>query len=175
MLLPLLLFFTATPMQDRAPDPVCSADVRWMVHDRSQTAPLHAPPPSLIFRFSLFSAVGRPACLPAPLQLTAAYFDAANELVCSGIVAPTALQREHTQITNLEINPTNLFEFVRWRNGPAAASERPQRLQCFTPDGVGEIQHGQFVRATTVRLYATVVTQTGGIATDELRMVVPRP
>jgi hypothetical protein len=173
MLLPLLLLLSTAPMQDRAPDPTCSADIRWIVGDPAQVAALPAAP--LMFGLSLFSAAGRPACHPAELRMTAAYFDAANELVCSGVVARAALLREPTQITNLEISPTNLFEFVRWRNGPAAASERPQRLQCFTPDGVGEIQQGAFERAISLRLYATIVARTGGIATDELRLALRRP
>lgn len=164
MLLELVL--VASALQDRAPDPVCLADVRWAV-ETVQTVSRAIPTRS----FALFSAVGNPSVCGGQLTISAAYFDAADELICAGHVSQVAVQRDVPQITHLEFRPTNLTEFVRWRNG-ARAPLRALPLTCTNAEGTTETQLGELDRAASLRVYATLFTRFGGMATAELRMLL---
>jgi len=163
-LLPAVLL--AFALQDHA-DPLCTADIRWAV-----TGPQSISRGGMARALSFFSAVGQSACEPSELQLTVAYFDAAEELICSGVIDEPATQRSRTQMTTLELKVANMIEFVRWRNGPAATSSRPKQLECRNADGTALVQPADLERASWIRLYATVRTRFSGLATAELRLAI---
>lgn len=165
--MPLLsVVLLALALQEHA-DPVCAADARWAVtgpQSISRGAPARA--------LSVFTAMGQPACEPADLRLTVAYFDASEELICSGIVEAAAAQRARTQMTTFELKIGNLLEFVRWRNGPASMSTRPKSLDCRNADGTALVQPAELDRAASLRVYATVNSRYGALASAELRLVI---
>jgi hypothetical protein len=167
VLLPLMMLVST--LQDQKPDPICTADVRWAIAE-----PLSQGQPGLMKPTSLFSAVGQPSCLPASIRLTVAYFDAREELVCSGVVTNVAEQRSLTQMTTLELRVTNLAEFVRWRNGPAATTAQSKALDCLNADGTAVAQPAELDRAVSLHVYATVTSRYGGLATAELRLALRR-
>ncbi len=151
-------------------DPTCSAEVLWTVGEKPLTASRSAPWRTL----TLFSSVSLPAarCLPAEVRLTASYFDANDDLLCSGTVEDAARQGVSTQTTTFEVRLTNPFEFVRWRSGPRATALRWLPFDCSRPDGTGDVTQGELDRATSVRLYATVLPPNGGAATGMLQIIL---
>src|SRR2546423_4781440 len=54
---------------------------------------------------NLFSTVSKPAanCLPAEIRLMAAFYDAEQSLVCSGVIESIATQTTNSQSTNIEV------------------------------------------------------------------------
>jgi hypothetical protein len=166
-LAPLMSLSLLAGVQDVRSDPACSADIRWAV-----TAPLAlARAPAVSRGLTLFTAVAQ-GCEPAEIRLTVAYFDASDELVCSGAVLGVARQDAATQTTVLELRATNLAEWVRWRNGPRAIALRPKALQCMNADATGAVQATELERASSMRLYATILTRDRGLATAELWLVI---
>jgi hypothetical protein len=154
-------------MQDVKADPVCHAEVRWA------TAPAVVSRAMPLRGLTLFSAVSQPpVCAPAEIRLTVAYFDAADQLVCSGEMTDVAPQTAATQVTALEVRPMNLLEFLRWRNGPAATASRVRTLRCTNGDGTALVQPAELESAVTVRMYASVLAKYGGIATAELQFTI---
>lgn len=167
MLMPLVLF-AALAVQDRAPDPPCVADIRWL-HDAQLDVSRTTPGRPL----TLFSTVSRgPSCFPATIHLSAAYFDGNDGIVCTGTIALVIPQRAMAQYTNLEIRPGNIYELVRWRNGPHTTTPRWERLDCTSPDGQSGIQPGDIDRATSLRLHATILSGASGVATADLRVTL---
>jgi hypothetical protein len=164
MLLPLLLLAATATWQDHA-DPVCTADARWAVSG-PQTVSRAAPVRTL----TLFSAIPQPSCLPGRLDLTAAFFDANDELICSGtITGLVTYQQGPAAVTALEFRPLSVIDFVRWRNQPRETAAR-QRLDCTTADGTGTIQPSELERAASLWLYATITTSYRGMATADVRL-----
>jgi hypothetical protein len=158
----------AITLQDPPPDPQCTAEIRWANSTQLGTQ-RNVPRP-----VSLFTAVshGRGGCLPAEIRLTATYFDANDDVVCSGTIEDVGRQHDNAQIMNLEVRPGNLFEFARWRNGPRDIALRWKRLHCFSADGQSEVQPAELDRAMTLRLNATVLPAYNGVASAELRMII---
>jgi hypothetical protein len=167
MLMPMLVL--AVALQGPT-DPTCSAEVLWTTGDQPLTASRSAPWRTL----TLFSAVSQPTsrCLPADIRLTASYFDANDDLLCSGIVESAARQTALTQTTTFELRLTNPFEFVRWRSGPRNIALRWLPFECSRPDGTGDVTQGELDRASSVRLYATALPLNGGLATAMVRVTL---
>src|SRR5262245_44516239 len=81
---------------------------------------------------NVFSTVSKPAaCLPAELRLMAAFYDADQNLICSGVIESIASQSNNTQSSDFEVRPFNVVEFVRLR---AANNPPPKRLFCLNPE-----------------------------------------
>ncbi len=160
---------SAAPAQDGPPTPPpCTADIRW-THD-TQLNVSRAGARTL----TLYTAVSHrnSVCLPARIELSASFFDAADDLVCSGTIALAIDQAANVQYTVLELRPGNVYEFARWRNGPRLNAAQWARLTCLTPDGQTEIQPADTERARSVRVHATVLPRQNGLATAELRMLL---
>jgi hypothetical protein len=165
----LALVMVAATLQERPPDPVCHADVRWAADGAQAVSRATSGARS----FSLFTVVGRPRVddCAGEIRLTVAYFDGANDLLCAGTIGAVATHRDGAQITHLELRPMNLTEFVRWRNG-ARLPLRAMPLACTNADSTAELQQGELDRAAYLRVYATLLTRYGGLATAELRLQI---
>jgi hypothetical protein len=139
----------------------CSTDLRWINSDMrfyslSSTIPI-----------SLFSVVGA-GCAPAEIRVSAVFLDYDQNVICSGSVDNAASQSQNAQAINLEFKPLNIQEFVRWRNG---ANQPPaKRLTCIGPDQTVEVTHNETDRASSVRLYLSVLARSGGMSTVEIRV-----
>ena len=139
----------------------CSTDLRWINSDirfysLSSTVPI-----------SLFSIVGA-GCAPAEIRVSAVFLDYDQNVICSGAVDNAASQSQITQAINFEFKPLNLQEFVRWRNG---ANQPPaKRLICIGPYQPIEVTHNETDRASSVRLYLSVLTRSGGMSTVEIKV-----
>jgi len=120
---------------------------------------------------NLFSTVSQPAgnCLPAEIRLNAAFYDAEQNLICSGIIETIAVQTVNVQSTNIEVRPLNLAEFVRLRT---PMNPPPKRLFCMNLEGNIEVAQADVARAASVRLRATILPKSGGIATSEVIMAL---
>jgi hypothetical protein len=168
---PLAVSSANTPVvagdQDGPPTPPpCTADIRW-THD-TQLNVSRASARTL----TLYTAVSERnyVCLPARIQLTASFFDSTDDLVCSGTVDLAISQTLNVQYAVLELRPGNVYEFVRWRNGPRLSAAQWARLACLTPDGQTEIQPAEVERARSVRLHASILPRQNGLATAELKL-----
>jgi hypothetical protein len=116
---------------------------------------------------NLFSTVSRPSgCMPAEIRLMAAFYDADQNLICSGVIENIAQQNAHLQSTNIELRPLNIVEFARLRTSPAVAAKR---LFCMVPEGDVEAAPNQVMAAAALRLRATILPRNGGVATSEVR------
>jgi hypothetical protein len=151
--------------------PVCSVEVRRVSGPDQRKVPLNA---ASAIPLNLFSTVSRPVdgCLPAEVQVTASYLDAADNLVCSGAVENIAIQTSLTQSINLEIRPWNFREFVRWKNEPPQTNSGPKRLICVNPEGTAETTAEDIARVTSARVRATVLPVGGGMSTTELQLML---
>jgi len=139
----------------------CSADLRWINSDirfysLSSTIPI-----------SLFAIVGA-GCAPAEIRVSAVFLDFDQNVICSGSVENAASQNANAQAVNFEFKPLNIQEFVRWRNGTGQPPAR--RLICIGPDQPVEVTHNETDRASSVRLYLSVLTRNGGMSTVEIRV-----
>ena len=165
MTLPLLLLVAALQGSDR---PTCAPEVQWILRPEQ---PLGISRSAPMTPLALFSAVGH-GCGSAEIRMTAVYVDGAENIVCSGALTGAIRQDEATQVTMVEVRPTSLFEFLRWRSGPRAIALTWRPLVCSRPDGLGDVQPAELERATTLRLYATVLPSGGGVATEMLRLTL---
>ena len=154
------------PVEQR---PVCSVEVRRVNAQDQRKVPANA---AAVVPLNIFSTVSRPAggCLPAEIQVTASYLDAADNLVCSGTVENLAIQTALTQSINLEIRPWNFREFVRWRNEPPQTNSGPKRLVCVNPEGTAEITSEDLGRVISARVRATILPAGGGMSTTEIQL-----
>jgi hypothetical protein len=161
-------FVSAAPLvaaQDSPDPPACSAVAQWMNDTQMNVSRGGAQP------LTLFSAVGRGRCSTFIL-FSAAYFDDNGNVVCSGTVDQRVTHEQHTSYANLELRPGNIYEFMRWVNGPRTTSQQWARLICMTADGQAEIQPAELERARSLRLQAVVLPANSGLATAELRMIL---
>ena len=165
MTLPVLLLLATLQGQDK---PTCNPQLEWIVKaDQPMEMSKSAPLTQLAF----FSSVPN-GCGTADIRLTAVYMDGAENVICSGTVANVIMQAEPTQLTMIEVHPTNLFEFVRWRSGPRPASLLWKPFVCARPDGQGNVQPAELERASTARYYATILPSAGGVASSMLRLLL---
>jgi hypothetical protein len=131
------------------------------------------PKPTVVsserLHLNLFSTVSQPAgsCLPAEIRLNAAFYDSQQNLICSGVIEAIAVQNVNVQSTNIEVRPMSLVEFVRT---VIPTNPPPKRLFCMNLEGNIEVAQTDVARATSLRLRATVLPKTGGVATTEIRM-----
>jgi hypothetical protein len=151
--------------------PVCSVEVRRVNGADPRKVPPNA---AAMIPLNLFSTVSRPldGCLPAEVQVTASYLDAADNLVCSGAIENIAIQTLLTQSINLEIRPWNFREFVRWKNEPPQTNSGPKRLVCVNPEGTAETTAEDFARVTSARVRATILPAGGGMSTTEIQLTL---
>ena len=153
--------------------PDCRVELQWV----SNNEPRRVPPSSTaVVPLHFFAAVSNPAneCLPVEIRVSASYLDAANNLVCSGVIENVARQTSLTQSINLDLRPYNLQEFARWKNEPANSNSGPQRLSCLVPDGLSEATPEQLREATTVRVRTTSLPPGGGLSTTEVLLELQR-
>jgi len=126
-------------------------------------------------------------CLPATIYLTATYLDADDNPICSGTV-PNLFESKidprfplrfgHVDVFHLDVKPTNILEFVRWKNAPVPTPSMtpPRRLICLNLEGLAETPAQEILRAATLKLHATVLPRTSGVATAETRLtLIARP
>jgi hypothetical protein len=99
----------------------------------------------------------------------ATYFDANDRFICSGNVV-SAVQREHTQVTLLEIRPWRTQEFVLWENGPPGSL--PIALLCRDTNGAVVLDPWH---AKTMRLQITALPKNGGVASVEFQILLEAP
>ena len=127
---------------------------------------------SAVAPLNLFSTVSRPlsACLPAEIRVAASYLDAAENLICTGIVENIAVQNNLTQSVNLDIRPWNVREFVRWRNEPPEVNSGPRRLVCLNPEGTAEVTSDDLGRVASAHIRATVLPANGGMSSVEIKL-----
>jgi hypothetical protein len=140
---------------------ICSAEILF-TNPRSSTGSTD------VLNLNLFSAVSKPAsCLPAQINLTATFFDADGNFMCSGTIAGIADQMMNAQSTNLEVRPMNFPEFVRLRS-----PRRPmaKRLFCMNIEGNVEVQPIEVAAAVSLQLRVTILPMNGGVATTESRI-----
>lgn len=168
MTLPLLLSaFLAVSVQDTPDPPACAAEAQWL-NDTQMTVSRTASQP-----LTLFASVGRDGGNCATFVVfSAAFFDEAGALVCSGTVDVRATHNPPVSYVNLEVRPGNNFEFMRWVNGPRATAPQWSRLACMAPDGQTEVQPAEFERARSLRLHAVVLPLNSGLATADIRMIL---
>jgi hypothetical protein len=161
MTLSLLLLLAALQGTDRV---TCNPQLQWIV---KADQPMEISK-SAVTQLSFFSSLGV-GCGTADIRLTAVYTDSSENVVCSGTIAGIISQSDGTQFTMIEVRPSSLFEFVRWRSGPRNISLLWRSLICARPDGMGNVQLGELDRGTSLRLYATILPGGGGVATEMLR------
>jgi hypothetical protein len=91
-----------------------------------------------------------------------------ENLVCSGTVGLVD-QTTNIMSTNIELRPLNPLEFVRVIN-----PRRPpaKRLFCNNLEGNAEVGGTQIAASNSLRLRATILPRTGGVATAEARMIL---
>jgi hypothetical protein len=153
--------------------PFCSADLSFV----GASAPrIVAANPNASVSVNLHGTVSRPAnvCLPAEIRVTASYLDAADNLICSGVVENIASQTSSTQSINLLIRPWNMQEFVRWRNEPPQVNTGYKRLSCMDADGLSEANTEALERVRTVRIRVTLLPAAGGISAAETMFQLQR-
>lgn len=148
------------PIAAQSSQPVCSAEIQFT----------NARPFTGTDKLSLniFSTVSKPgSCLPAEIRLTAAYYDAEENVVCSGVMESAITQNSNVQSTNIEIRPLNSIEFFRLKT---STNIPPRRLICINPDTDVEISPPDMTRAGSLRIRATILPRNGGLATTEVRV-----
>ena len=124
------------------------------------------PPVSDKIDLNIFSTTGK-GCLPAEIRLMAAFYDSQLNIVCSGVIESIAVQNANVQSTNIEVRPRNLVEFARLRT---PTNVPPKRLFCLNPETDTEINPSEMARAASLRLRATILPKSGGVATTEIRI-----
>src|SRR5438046_679455 len=90
------------------------------------TNPKPVPAKDGTLTLSLLSSVSKPAsnCLSAEIRIQAAFFDAEENLICSGVIESIATQNNNVQSTTLELRPLNVVEFIRQKVLPIAPPKR---------------------------------------------------
>lgn len=153
--------------------PPCSAELRWVSNPDQRRVPGST---TAVVPLNLFSLISKPTevCLPAEIRVTASYLDAAENLICSGVIENVAIQRTLTQSINLDIRPWNLREFARWRNEPPQVNSGAKMLVCLNPEGVSEATSDELARVTSLRVRATVLPAGGAMSTAEVRLNLSR-
>lgn len=141
----------------------CMSDLRW-INSNLKIFSLASP-----ITINLFSAVGA-GCAPAELRVSAIYLDTDENVICSGVVESVAGIDQNTGSTILEFRPVNLLEFVRWRNGLRPAQPAAKRLVCIGPDQLLEVSREETDRASSVRLYVTLLPRNGGLSNLEIKL-----
>jgi len=164
MTLPVLLLLAALQGSDRI---TCNTQVQWIVKADQPIEMSRSATTQLAF----FSSLGA-GCGSADIRLTAVYVDSSENVVCSGTISGAISQGDGTQVTMIEVRPSSLFEFLRWRSGPRTISLTWRKLVCSRPDGQGDVQPAELERGTSLRLYATVLPAGGGVATEMLRLLL---
>jgi len=141
----------------------CQSELRWVNNDQRFYSL------SSIFQVNLFSAVGA-GCTPAELRVSAVFLDFDENVVCSGVVENVAQLDQNTQSTILEFKPLIALEFVRWRNGLRPQQPLAKRLVCIGPDQLTEVSRLDTDRATSVRIYITLLARSGGMSNLEIKV-----
>ena len=141
----------------------CMSDLRWINSD------MKIYNLGTTFSINLFSAVGL-GCAPAEIRVTAVFLDADENVLCSGVIENVASIDQNTQSTILEFKPLNILEFVRWRNGLRPAQPIAKRLVCIGPDQLLEVSRVETDRATSIRLYVTLLPRSGGVSNIEIKV-----
>lgn len=152
--------------QDTPDPPACAADVQWLNDTQMNVSRTAAQP------LTLFASVGRGSDCSAFVAFSAAFFDGAGALVCSGTVDARMPHGAPISYVNLEVRPGNIYEFMRWVNGPRATAQQWSRIACMSPDGQTEVQPAEFERAQSLRLHAVVLPSNSGLATADIRMIL---
>ena len=148
--------------------PICSAELRWVTNGDDRRVPATN---TAAVQLNLFSIVSKPSsCLSAEIRVTASYLDAADNLICSGVVENAATQNSSTQSVTLEVRPWNFREFVRWKNEPPQVNSGAKRLACLNTDGAAEATDEELARVAAVRVRTTVLPQNGGMSTVEIKL-----
>ena len=155
-----------TVEQDRVSPPVCVAAAQWLNDTQMQVNRSAAQ------SLTLFTAVSRSAYCSAYTTLSAAFFDGNGAVVCSGVVDLRLEGERPVAYFHIEVRPNNVYELVRWSNGPRSTSQQWSRLSCITPNGQSEAQPADLERAQSLRLHAVVLPSNSGLATAELRMIL---
>jgi hypothetical protein len=141
----------------------CDTEIRWLNNEQKFYSLGNT------FTLNLFTAAGT-SCTPAEIRVTAIYLDYDENVVCSGVVDNVAQVDQNTQSVVLEIKPLTLLEFVRWRNGLRPSQPVAKRLTCIGPDQLTEVSRNETDRATSLRVFVTLLARNGGMSNLEVKV-----
>ena len=147
--------------------PGCSASVRWQLGNSAKA--LDPQTPVAAGLVSMVSAP-RDACLSAELRITANYYDGNGAFICSGSLSLS--QPDAVQNTLFEFRPYLSDYFAKWKDAPTWEQSTFHRLVCNDYDGI-EVRDPSS-RAVLLKVFATVLPQRGGLASDELQISIAR-
>ena len=164
----------AQSQQTKPPSPSCVAQIKFtngqLVRVSNDITGSRVAADTI--RLFLFAAIGSPAsdCMPATIWWTATYFDADTNPICSGVIQMAA-PSDSIWTRGFEIRPFADTEFLRTLSTPPARPEAP--LHCLGLDGISEIPPLELARALVIRIDATIVPKTGGVATAGASWFLP--
>ena len=143
--------------------PMCSSESRFPAGD------LRITRTDAGVRANLFGMVSSPTdtCLPAEIRISATYFDSTGAFVCGGTM--TVLQIHPVQNTLFEFRPYEPEVFIKWWDGPTL---RQQPLICRDYQS-NELRNPTDF-ANSVRIWATIAPQRGGLSTAEIQINLPQ-
>ena len=147
--------------------PQCSAEVKWQPGDSAQVAG-----PQSSVNINLFSVVSQPrdSCLNAEIRITANFY-MSGEFVCSGTLA--LAQNDVVQNTYLEVRPFYMEQFLKWRDAQTWEQSSYHSMPCFDREGIEVRDPANY--ATLLKLFAIVLPKSGGLASSEFQITLPRP
>jgi hypothetical protein len=173
MLTPLfLLFFGMMPQRAGTPTQPnvavsCQSELRWINND------IKLYSLGSVFQANLFSVVGV-GCTPAEIRVSAVFLDSDENVICSGAIENVAQVDQSTQTAILEFKPLVALEFVRWRNGLRPPQPLPKRLICIGPDQLTEVSRLETDRATSLRIFVSLLSRNGGGVSNVEIKIDPR-
>ena len=101
-------------------------------------------------------------CLNGRVDLTASYLDRDNNVLCTGTLQNIASSSRNVQDLTLEVGPTVLRNFARWRNRPGERNEPVfEALACTSVDGRADLLDSQLEEAAAVVITATLLPSSG--------------
>ena len=139
----------------------CVVETRWL-NDDIPSIDRSAPLPLVLFTATSTDC-------GATTTLSAAYFDRQDRLVCSGTVSLTIPVNRTRPYRHIELNAGNVYQFLRWVNGPSRTARQWSALECRTPDDTGEVHPTALAGASRLRLHATTRAP-GDIGTTEVTL-----
>ncbi len=112
-------------------------------------------------------------CLNGRVDLTASYLDRDNNVLCTGTLRNLASSGRNVQDLTLELGPTVLRNFARWRNRPGERNEPVfEALACTSADGRANLLDSQLEGASEVVVTATLLPSSSGLDTAQCRIQI---
>ena len=112
-------------------------------------------------------------CLNGRVDLTASYLDPDSNVLCTGTLRNLASPGRNVQDLTLEVGPTVLRNFARWRNRPGERNEPVlEALACRSVDGRADLLDSQLEGASEVVITATLLPSGSGLDTAQCRIQI---